>query len=136
MTQEDKELLLKDLCARLPYKTIIKPKKQDDDYGRIWFIGDISAEYKRIKISYWQKKDCGLSSGMAFYNLEDIVPYLRPMSSMTDEEWEDFNNYRGVDGILKPLSNDIDWLNKHHFDYRGLIEKGLALEAPKGMYEY
>ena len=64
----------------------------------------------------------------------DIKPYLRPMSSMTEDEWDDFNNYRGVDGILMPIANELDWLNAHHFDYRGLIEKGLAIEAPKDMY--
>ena len=112
MTQEDKELLLKDLCARLPYGVIIEglngPVKLSDYYSRI----DITKArlYK---------------------------PYLRPMSSMTKEEVIEYlsacdKDYK--DSLTTPRHSGADWLNAHHFDYRGLIEKGLALEAPEGMY--
>ena len=84
------------------------------------------------------------------FTLDDFTPYLRPMSSMTEEEksefqnkfcygwnykeesiWDFFNHHKiyGADAVLL-----IDWLNAHHFDYRGLIPKGLAIEAPEGMY--
>jgi hypothetical protein len=72
-----------------------------------------------------------------------IKPYLRPMSSMTDEERGEFRKVGGVMShspqhdtwaISAFAPEAYDWLNAHHFDYRGLIEKGLALEAPKGMY--
>lgn len=61
--------------------------------------------------------------------IEEVKPYLRPMSSMTEDEEDEFEiKIRGS------LVSYFDWLNAHHFDYRGLIEKGLALEAPEGMY--
>jgi len=73
-----------------------------------------------------------------------IKPYLRPMSSMTEEEKKEYNSvvfkhefYNGdEENILYYEDFDylMDWLNAHHFDYRGLIEKGLAIEAPEGMY--
>ena len=64
-------------------------------------------------------------------------PYLRPMSSMTEEEKKELNNvlefqYYSDDSCM---CESTDWLNAHHFDYRGLIERGLALEAPEGMYK-
>lgn len=77
-----------------------------------------------------------------------IKPYLRPMSSMTEEEynsmsWEGCNhviNYSVKHGfqfveITSFTIEILNWLNAHHFDYRGLIEKGLALEAPEDMYD-
>ena len=83
------------------------------------------------------------------YPIEDIKPYLRPMSSMTDEEKEDVRLYfrKSIDDIKgKPNEEQfilsfcqdaiiLDWFNAHHFDYRGLIERGLALEAPDNMYK-
>lgn len=77
----------------------------------------------------------------------DALPYLRPMSSMTEEEEDEydsmFSNARRIycnceyyDTVQEDdIPDFIDWLNAHHFDYRGLIEKGLALEAPVGMYK-
>ena len=69
---------------------------------------------------------------------ERFIPFIRPMSSMTDEEknqWFDIINHYNKEGnpILTSIES-IDWLNANHFDYRELIEKGLALEAPKDMY--
>ena len=61
----------------------------------------------------------------------DIKPYLRPMSSMTEDEGVELDNTV----IMGNYGDDADWLNAHHFDYRGLIKKGLALEAPEGMYK-
>ena len=108
MNNEDKKLLLKDLCARLPYDVIVV-----DHYGFV------------VLFTWKQMKD--------FDDGYISKPYLRPMSSMTKEELEEFHNYTNVDPILW-LYYSIDWLNAHHFDYRGLIPKGLAIEAPKGMY--
>jgi len=112
MTQEEKSLLIKDLCARLPYNVIVKWNKNDNP-----FIPDGKLTINNLKevIS-------------PFYN---VMPYLRPMSSMTEEEEKEY--------LLFSLSRNntecLDWLNAHHFDYRWLILKGLALEAPKGMYK-
>jgi hypothetical protein len=88
-------------------------------------------------------------SPMSVDNILKIKPYLRPMSSMTDEEKrqyrelcdEDIRQLTYVQTVHPGLKyktschRSIDWLNAHHFDYRGLIEKGLALEAPEGMYK-
>ena len=131
MTKEDKELLLKDLCARLPYHPIIQI------------------------YNCWEGCKVGeFDNTMGFHHVEaflcdkiDILPYLRPMSSMTDEEKKEFYEVSGLncyDGLFtcKKLAKRqsfigevLDWLNSHHFDHRGLIEKGLALEAPEGMYK-
>ena len=113
MTQEDKDLLLRDLCCRLPYGVICKSKS-----------------YRNILFN---------SSHISLIESEEIKPYLRPMSSMTKEEKEEYKKIApGIvftDGINLPHIPHDDWLNKKMFDYRGLIEKGLALEAPEGMYK-
>ena len=122
MIQEEKELLLKDLCARLPYKpkcftyTIRTDGKKEN-----WTLKEVTT----ILINLFVAND--------FYG---IVPYLRPMSSMTEEERVELKQVAIVDneGIPGDIIAYIDWLNKHHIDYRGLIEKGLAIEAPEGMY--
>ena len=117
MTQEEKELLLKDLCARLPYHPIVYV---DENLPRLK-LGVATRVWEYIAVD----KPC--------------KPYLRPMSSMTDEEYEEGNSLNEWthldDGTEVPCMNYVDWLNSHHFDYRGLIEKGLALEAPKDMYK-
>lgn len=117
MTQEDKELLLKDLCARLPYH----PK------GHV--------------VNVWNGAKCDEWLTCATFPMFTVATnncrlYLRPMSSMTDEETEIFNSdFGGIgDGYNSIEIKRIDWLNAHHFDFRCLIEKGLALEAPEGMY--
>ena len=121
MTQEEKQLLLKDLCARLPYETMF----YSDRYGEECLLS-IDLEYNKVN---------------ELYSLEEIKPYLRPMSSMTEEEINEFILisdtvlWLGDKKSTSILSlEQIDWLNAHHFDYRGLIEKGVALEAKEGMY--
>jgi len=124
MTQEDKELLLRDLCARLPYRTIVRS-----------FIRE-SGENDEIL-------NCAHIINFYAY---DCKPYLRPMSSMTEEEKKEFNslinsveerciNAYGKGGYTLAFIEVNDWLNAHHFDYRGLIERGLAIEAPNDMYK-
>ena len=122
MTQEEKRLLLKDLCARLPYgvnvltnesKTICRLLRGGEyEDGEKYFIAT--------------KIGCALK-------INEFKSFLRPMSSMTDEEKEYYNDIRRY--LVRDDWEVVDWLNAHHFDYRGLIEKGLALEAPEGMYE-
>ena len=128
MTQEDKELLLKDLCARLPYgvncdRLGVIRKVLSISPNRTFCVELDNGEY----VSNW-------------YSAEDIKPYLRPMSSMTEEEDKEYTNIDNrsyscpKDYAHIPAQDRIDWFNKHHFDYRGLIEKGLALPAPEEMY--
>ena len=119
MTQEEKQLLLKDLCARLPYGVIVQIQGRYDD----------GEEYIR---------ETEFDSPMFGYLYDDektIIPYLRPMSSMTFKETREFlfvkNNGEGE--YLLTIDKQ-DWLNKNHFDYRGLIPMGLALEATEEMY--
>lgn len=151
MNKEDKELLLKDLCARLPYG--VKVQHQHQNYlEEVQTVEHISRKYGEIETNS--------VSGFA----DDFKPYLKPLSSMTEEEKEDLlitllgkngTKYFQVlpdgsidnnDAAHQDLSNFnihwinfdgvntstyIDWLNTHHFDYRGLIDKGLAIEVTK-----
>lgn len=118
MPQEDKELLIKDLFARLPYG--VKCKDQYGDY--------INVNIYNAHIEHLIDQ---ILSGV-------IQIVLRPMSSMTEEEKTEYRNIApGIEwnyGIQFPTTNKMDWLNARHFDYRGLIERGLALEELEGMY--
>lgn len=120
MTQEEKQLLLKDLCGRLPYGVMINIKSK---YVNKFEIGELNG-YHIFESSY---------------NIENrgLRAYLRPMSSMTEEERKEYINITHAQNwlIIGEADKYTDWLNVHHFDYRGLIEKGLALEAPEGMYK-
>lgn len=121
MTQEDKDLLLKDLCARIPYKI------KCEVYNRVGILIEVN-EYG-FAVTY----DGGLEETTCQIN--NIKPYLFPMSSMTEEQkiiYGDFV-YEIVSSNLletqKCISNLHDWLNKNHFDYRGLIPMGLGIDA-------
>lgn len=148
MIQEEKALLLKDLSSRLPYgvkcwasynkfPTTLVDVNVDTNVGDDLFIITVKLE------------KTGLNKPSL---IEDIKPYLRSMSSMTDDEAKELSkvlNYEFyIDDDFALAAEDdrhrirlelcegyIDWLNAHHFDFRGLIEKGLALEAPEGMYK-
>ena len=140
MTQEDKELLLKDLCARLPYGVKIE--------FTWWVMGEGTYINTTLEPDHIEQ----------LLNDEDgdaeIKPYLRPMSSMTDEEFTKLKEYSGLKYNqlhLKSFQNAtskcldfylgevpsyvvikvFDWLNKYHFDYRDLIKMGLAIAVAK-----
>lgn len=110
MTPEDKDLLLKDLCARLPYG---------------------------VKINYNGVVERTISLNLLLdFPFVNIKPYLRPMSSMTEEEkvklsLSQIYAFTHYNEIAK-----IDWLNEHHFDYRGLIDRGLAIEVTEDNNPY
>ena len=128
MTQEEKELLLKDLCARLPYGVKILDIPANV-VGKLFLISTTDT------VQYETADDSGIQT------LYNIKPYLRPMSSMTEEEQRTLDSMcNGVEMVsrlsgLKMFDKAFNWLNENHFDYRGLIEKGLAIEAPEGMYK-
>ena len=131
MTQENKQLLLVDLCGRLPYGVKVWYK-----YG-LWFSERFATAIrladKKIALSHKFNKEgdwCLIEEAGEIL----IKPYLRPMSSMTQEEKINYRAFFNYDGVEYP-DEYIDWLNKNMFDYRGLIPKGLALEAPNDMYE-
>lgn len=128
MTQEEKQLLLKDLSARLPYWVFVNVTEP----------GDSSTNYDCLLSTDILKEVSGKTSNLNY------KPYLRPMSSMTEEEQKEFVQFHCVklcpivlnDSLtVENESKMMDWLIAHHFDFRGLIEKGLALEAPKDMYK-
>lgn len=133
MTQKDKELLFKDLCARLPYKLVIHADDTDIKLDR---------NHRGLGVLYYEhynedaKKRCGydktdfsiIISG-CFYG-HNIKPYLFPFSSMTEEQRKEYEITTIKDGILTVWTTETyDWLNENHFDYRGLIPKGLAIDA-------
>ena len=120
MTQEDKELLIKDLCARLPYG--IKFLRESWNF-------ETDQELSVIEVLEDIDKD-GYINNTKVYKVEDIKPYLFPLSSMTEEQKKEYQYI--TERWYNPsylISDSIDWLNKNHFDYRGLIEKGLAIDA-------
>lgn len=119
MTKENKELLFKDLCARLPYNVICQVEfKENGKYNsKVMLLSGIFTDE-----AYFTTK------GGSIYSNE-YKPYLFPLSSMTEEEKLMYEGLMiGTDNISYML-DVIDWLNSHHFDYRGLIEKGLAIDA-------
>ena len=134
MTPEDKELLLKDLCARLPYGVKAKITEEgvlsyDSGIGVI-----VGKEHVDNEIFILQCKN----DSWCLTAISEFVPYLRPMSSMTEEEKKEWVSLRTDVEKYYRIGHDavVDFYNKHHFDYRGLIEIGLALEAPENMYKH
>ena len=121
MKEEDKELTLIDISARIPYG--LKCNCGGNTYNVLGVYYTLNDEME------WEYM-VRLNGFAEPVSITSIKPYLRPMSSMTEEEYREF----GYD-VLRYTPREFDWLNAHHFDYRGLIEKGLALEAPEGMYK-
>lgn len=118
MSDKDKKLLLIDLSARLPYRQFV-----------------LLGGKETVMLCGIDGDEVYLNIDSDSFHVESIKPYLRPMSSMTrDESYELDHVEERYDNHYDSIVAQIDWLNKNHFDYRGLIEKGLALEAPKGMY--
>lgn len=141
MTQEDKELLLKDLCARLPYDTVCQ----------VEFKSNGKYEFKNMILSGIFKDEAyfTIENGSVYSN--DYKPYLFPLSSMTEEQKKEISKRYKLHtyyGLCIEIANHsegywdddnscnlqdylwlVDWLNKNHFDYRGLIKMGLAIDA-------
>ena len=141
MTQEEKELLAKDICARLPYVIV-----------HTWYNKPLDIKCTGIDL-YTNTINLDIpDDDNAKVYIDNCKPYLRPMSSMTEEEKKEISElidapieidsdgdiiYLGGYSII-PCSDYqiyIDYLISHHFDYRGLIPMGLALEAPEDMYK-
>lgn len=138
MTQEEKQLLLKDLCGRVPYVTFVYVHWHETEELEICEGCEDDEEEHNIHtlISCNYYGECDLDDNLS-KTIYDIKPYLRPLSSMTAEEKEDFGAPFTSEGLvtLADTVECMDWLNSHQFDYRELIEKGLALEAPEDMYK-
>lgn len=148
MTQEEKQLLLKDLCTRLPYGVRVKelePIKELELYLTSIYHDTVQVET--------------VTGGRMACSIEAIKPYLRPISSMTeseidklfdilhidkdgnDDDWIKINDVVGIKFFfptgkwVENVAEAYDYLNSIHIDYRGLIPMGLALEAPEEMYK-
>ena len=133
MTPEERKLLITDLTSRIEYGVICMIERVDD-FGPRWRNEKLTGFCNEENGYFYFDFSYGLNVDFA----EKVKPYLRPLSSMTEEEREEYKHIApGIvieDEIRLPNINQINWLNAHHFDYRGLIEKGLAFEAPEGMY--
>lgn len=128
MSNEERNLLITDLTARLKYGVICLVERVDD-------FGPIHRDEKLTGFSFDDRGNfCfEVGGGLVISSAEKIMPYLRLLSSMTEEEKKTLNNileyqYCSDDSCMCEAS---DWLNAHHFDYRGLIEKGLAIAVTK-----
>lgn len=132
MTQEQKDLLLRDLCARLPYGVWFEHKLKSCKFGAKWIL--TALDIRTIERGRFD-----------FYK-----PYLFPLSSMTEEQCHDFycrfieneidyndfkefyfenNEWHKLLTSIDDCDGVVDWFNKNHFDYRGLIPMGLAIDA-------
>lgn len=150
MTQEEKELLLRDLCARLPYGVkcqIDYDNEEDTDLGIERYRDD------RIVSVCTETEEIGLYEESVYSPPEYVKPYLFPLSSITKEMMEEPNIYgffkyrdtianvghlESKNGVseeiytyidIESVSVLIEFFHSHHIDYRGLIEKGLAIDA-------
>lgn len=130
MTQEQKDLLLKDLCARLPYNPMVEYK------GEAYNVLGITCERLILCKPFMS---CALNE---YPLVEEVKPYLFPMSSMTEEQREKYESlcetsysrhYEcgpiAYNTKFHDTVESIDYLIENHFDYRGLIPKGLAEDA-------
>ena len=131
MTLQDKQLLAKDIFGRALTGLKVNYNGVTFTLGYNLYLEEGNVAFESYPMLYFLE------------GIETIKPYLRPMSSMDEKEREKFRKVGGV--MSHNPQNDYyaisaftpeayDWLNSHHFDYRGLIEKDIALEAPEGMY--
>ena len=129
MKQEDKEILIRDLCGRLPYgvKAYIKRWSKLDMkyYEGVYTVESIDTSLNTIIAD--SERSC--AEVIVGYDDYEIKPYLFPMSSMTEEQYKEYWELEHS-GNMEHLSIPaLDWLNKNNFDYRGLIPMELALDA-------
>ena len=134
MKEIDKELLIKDLSARIFYGVKVNIERDFPNNPQI--VERIAKDGEIIV------------NGILAYDIYYYKPYLRPLSSMTEGERKEYESFifthhhewdgygtstRYVEAV--EAKRYIDWLIAHHFDYYGLIPMGLALEAKEGMYK-
>ena len=148
MRTENKELLLRDLCARLPYGVKVGTTDNDGSLENVWDTLWFNTFTEDVKLTH------SIEDADKIIDISETKPYLFPLSSMTEEQfleltelcnmydnYHDYNPYeywgiqvcrKHIHGNKPCFSNNykaIDWFNKNHFDYRGLIPKGLAIDA-------
>ena len=131
MTQYETDLLLKDLCGRLPYGVKGRVTSHDCNNRECEFVATIDGKlYDRFAVTQ-----------ESWFDNVIIKPYLFPLSSMTEEQKEELDNmFKQEDDICEKIKTDnfefnfyrksiFDFLNKYHFDWRGFIPKDLAIDA-------
>ena len=147
MTKEEKELSFIDISGRLHYGVIVNYKENEYDH-REWKITNLhTLSYSKSGtlidtdydgwISYEEYKGCGMSTGSRPFRFGEVLPYLRPMSSMTEEEKKEYHKtlfYSEAYDEANKINGKItfktyDYLNSIHIDFRGLIPKDLAIEV-------
>lgn len=137
MIQEDKELVLKDVCARLPYNVICQVEFKES--------GKYKSEIMLLSGIFTDEAYFTAKGGSIYSN--DYKPYLFPLSSMTSEQLFEVQEIMGKneieieDGFFNIIDSSrntityleilavLEWFYKNHFDINGLIEKGLAIDA-------
>lgn len=125
MTKEQKQLLIKDLCSRLPYGVKVCPIL-------ITSVKEYPAKkIREMNALHLNTLKCDMNNEMQRYTYK---PYLFPLSGMTEEQKEYLRQNQiliaiSTSGIVETTTEGFDWLNANHFDYRGLIEQGLAIDA-------
>lgn len=139
MKQEEKELLLIDLCARLPHRVKVKVSIEEVEYDAV-----VHGVYTDETVFVEQNPDPNKVHHIDVAHVSEVKPYLFPLSSMTEEQLYELRELFGFEieffnGFIESSSRNtleylemvaiIEWFNKNHFDYRGLIDKGLALDA-------
>lgn len=117
----EKEILIRDLCGRLPYGVIVQ-------------VNDgLRGTYDRRLVQvFCDRVSCSVNVCNPLKEcicIDSVKPYLRPMGTMTEEEKEEATKQTSCSDL-------ITWYDKKMFDYRELIPKGIALKAKEGMYEH
>lgn len=123
MTKEEKQMLLKDLCARIPCRTLVQLNPGAYNKPETCILTGVDGEKIHLNVDSDP------------FRIDHIKPYLRPMSSMTEEEENEYRAINCYEGLFPCNEEALDYVLEYHFDFRGLIEKGLALEAKEGMYK-
>ena len=136
MRTEHKELLLRDLSARLPYGVKVGTTDNDDSLENVWDTLWFNTFTEDVKLTH------SIEDADKIIDISETKPYLFPLSSMTEEQKSEYHTlcyeeekecYEYGEWVTRVYLHNtiesIDWLNSHHFDYRGLIPKGLAIDA-------
>ena len=136
MKQEDKDLLLRDLCSRLPYGVKVGTADNDGSLENVWDMLWYNTFTEDLKLTH------SIEDADKIVNISETKPYLFPLSSMTEEQkyicpigvgnLETFiekESWAYLELSFDSILRFIDWINKNHFDYRGLIPKGLAIDC-------
>lgn len=131
MTKEQKDLLLKDLCARLPYGVKFACNKNVYTAKGLDLIVTNEGDWEYAVTA----------KGITPIEIDFIKPYLFPISSMTEEQKVEFDKMSDLDieYTITQIKNDspnwtsglnrFNWFLKNHFDVYDLIPMGLAIDA-------